>query len=232
MTFEVKCQMIWSGEGPLTHFTRIWPYSSMFPHVSSQLIWSWELPSTSLPCTHIGLLSCVWPQMCLHVGGFVVGLQAIVIGTVMNLGYFLNSTYFSYFYWQFQGSCGWWFFCWQCRLNLWLRFKTVIDTIVVKFIYIWFFFDSRVGWRRWSDGISWRWSWWWYWVSWWWGWRVNWRRWVIVIVLIFINCTIHWVVVVWVSIEVVIICGISLFIPWVCVTIWAVIILLVKGVFW
>ena len=97
MTLNMEGQMVRSRECPLTHLASIGSDTSVLPHVSSKFIRSGKLPTTSLPGTHIGLLSCVGSQMCLHMRGFVVGLLAVVIGTVMDLWHFLNTTNFSHF---------------------------------------------------------------------------------------------------------------------------------------
>ena len=129
---DVQCKMIWSSKGSFTHFASIGSDSSVFSHVSSQLIWSWELPATTLPSTNIGFLSSVRPQVSLHVRGFVIGLQTSIIGTVMNLRNLLHPPHLPHLHWKLQWFAWFRVWCWCCY---WLSWFIGWEDVVVVVLW-------------------------------------------------------------------------------------------------
>ena len=94
VAFEMKGEVVRSGECSVALFAGVRPDPGVFPRVSTQLVRSGKLPAAALPGAHVGLLPRVRPQVGLHVRGLMVGLGTSVIRTIVNLGNLLNSPHF------------------------------------------------------------------------------------------------------------------------------------------
>ena len=106
MSLQMESQVVRPGERPLTELTSVRPDPGMFPCVSSKFVRSGELPATAGPGADVGLLSGVRPQVGLHVAGLVVGLAAVVVGTVVDLRNLPASPHFSHLHWQLESCRG------------------------------------------------------------------------------------------------------------------------------
>ena len=98
--------MIRASEGSLAELASVRPDPCVFPHMSSKFVRSGELPATARPGADIRLLPSVGPQMGLHVGGFVVSLVAVVVGTVVDLRNLPASSHFPHLHWQLESGGG------------------------------------------------------------------------------------------------------------------------------
>ena len=87
MPFQVECQVVRSGEGPLTHSTLERFVAGVLSHVPGQLIRAGKLPAAVFPVADVRLLPRVSSQVGFQVTGLSIAFPTsrMVTGVVGKL---------------------------------------------------------------------------------------------------------------------------------------------------